>query len=184
MFKLLLPLSLLTATAQQPQAPQAPKLVTLFVQDLNVHTALSRLAAQAGLNVIVAPQVSGQVTLNMRDVPARDAIHQVAAMVSAEAWEQASVFTVRAVTAPAVQPVKLRINLVQMPIAMVAETIHKISGRKIYIDPQVKGTVTVQFTGVDFEAAMRALAASVDATVRFEPGATCIEPLTPKPAPR
>ena len=178
-------LLLAAASAQQTQPPVAaiPKPIVFSAQDTSVHAVFSRIAAMANLNVIVTPSVTGQVTVNLRDLSGRDAIHAVAGMVGAEVREERGIMTVSAPAPPAAPPGRLRINLVQMPIGMVVETIRKISGRPITIDAEVKGVVTLQFSGIDVDTALQALAAAVGATVRTETGVTWIAPAAKPPAP-
>ena len=55
--------------AQFPEALPGPlPKIQLRIEDQDIRSAFDVLASQAGLNILVAPNVSGRVTLNLKDV--------------------------------------------------------------------------------------------------------------------
>ena len=57
------------ASRQQSQFPFDGKRISLNFEDIDVRTVLSILADEVGLNLVVSDTVSGNVTINLRQVP-------------------------------------------------------------------------------------------------------------------
>lgn len=79
---LLTPLLTLLLVASSPaqeafQFQGADQLVTLNLHDEDLSVVLEQFAANYGLNIVVGPEVSGRVTINLYEVPVGDALEQV-----------------------------------------------------------------------------------------------------------
>lgn len=73
------------ASRQQSRFPFDGKRISLNFEDIDVRTVLSILADEVGLNLVVSDTVSGNVTINLRQVPwdqALDLILQTRGLVS------------------------------------------------------------------------------------------------------
>jgi type II secretory pathway component HofQ len=70
---------LLLSTSSLADWPRDSKRITLDVVRADLHDVLRLLAEKGGLNVVVADEVRGKVTLRLRDVPWRQALDTVLA---------------------------------------------------------------------------------------------------------
>ncbi len=86
-------LLLLTALSQ-PLWAATPKPVTLLVDDVPVVQVLQALIAQADRNLVVSPDVSGSLSLNLTRVPWRQALQTVANSAGLVLREEGGIFYV------------------------------------------------------------------------------------------
>ncbi|MXG37532.1 DNA uptake porin HofQ, partial [Escherichia coli] len=68
---------LLLLAISQPLWAAAPKPVTLVVDDVPVVQVLQALVAQENRNLVVSPDVTGSLSLNLTRVPWRQALQTV-----------------------------------------------------------------------------------------------------------
>jgi hypothetical protein len=85
---LFVPLLLLPppATADEPEGSDV--LISLAFLDHDIRRAIQFIAESGRLNVIVSPEVRGSLTVTLHDVPAREALRQVAAALGFTVAEQ------------------------------------------------------------------------------------------------
>ena len=76
-------IGLLLAALSQPLWAATPKPVTLLVDDVPVVQILQALLAQEDRNLVVSPDVSGSLSLNLTRVPWRQALQTV---VNSTGW--------------------------------------------------------------------------------------------------
>ena len=61
-------------TLSGPPGAQAQHRVSLDARNADIRATLRRLTAAGGLNVVIGPDVTGTVTLRLRDVPVEEAL--------------------------------------------------------------------------------------------------------------
>lgn len=69
----------LLSTSALAESPRESKRISIDVVRADIHDVLRLLAEKGGLNVVVADDVQGKVTLRLRDVPWRQALDTVLA---------------------------------------------------------------------------------------------------------
>ena len=69
----------LLSTSALADSPRESKRISIDVVRADIHDVLRLLAEKGGLNVVVADEVQGKVTLRLRDVPWRQALDTVLA---------------------------------------------------------------------------------------------------------
>ncbi|MCP5821179.1 DNA uptake porin HofQ, partial [Klebsiella pneumoniae] len=87
-------MGLLLAVLSQPLWAATPKPVTLLVDDVPVVQILQALVAQEERNLVVSPDVSGSLSLNLPRVPWRQAIQTVVNSVGLVLREEGGIFYV------------------------------------------------------------------------------------------
>ncbi|MFX2608150.1 DNA uptake porin HofQ [Enterobacter mori] len=93
MLRILLLLLLLLALSQ-PLWAAAPKPVTLVVDDVPVVQVLQALVAQENCNLVVSPDVTGSLSLNLTRVPWRQALQTVVTSAGLVLQEDGGIFYV------------------------------------------------------------------------------------------
>ena len=78
----------------QPLWAAAPKPVTLMVDDVPVVQVLQALVAQENRNLVVSPDVSGTLSLNLTRVPWRQALRTVVSSAGLVLREEGGIFYV------------------------------------------------------------------------------------------
>ena len=78
----------------QPLWAAAPKPVTLVVDDVPVVQVLQALVAQENRNLVVSPDVSGTLSLNLTRVPWRQALRTVVSSAGLVLREEGGIFYV------------------------------------------------------------------------------------------
>ena len=78
----------------QPLWAAAPKPVTLVVDDVPVVQVLQALVAQENRNLVVSPDVSGTLSLNLTRVPWRQALRTVVTSAGLVLREEGGIFYV------------------------------------------------------------------------------------------
>lgn len=69
----------LLSTSALAESPREARRISIDVVRADIHDVLRLLAEKGGLNVVVADEVQGKVTLRLRDVPWRQALDTVLA---------------------------------------------------------------------------------------------------------
>lgn len=69
----------LLSTSALAESPREAKRISIDVVRADIHDVLRLLAEKGGINVVVADEVQGKVTLRLRDVPWRQALDTVLA---------------------------------------------------------------------------------------------------------
>ena len=73
MGRMLLSLTVAAALCASPVSSPSTR-ISIDLQDANIQNVIRLLAEKARLNVVVAEDVKGEVTLRLRNVPVRDAL--------------------------------------------------------------------------------------------------------------
>ncbi|MBF9272605.1 DNA uptake porin HofQ, partial [Enterobacter hormaechei] len=87
-------IGLLLAALSQPLWAATPKPVTLLVDDVPVVQILQALVAQEDRNLVVSPDVSGSLSLNLTRVPWRQALQTVVNSAGLILREEGGIFYV------------------------------------------------------------------------------------------
>lgn len=85
-------IGLLLAALSQPLWAATPKPVTLLVDDVPVVQILQALVAQEDRNLVVSPDVSGSLSLNLTRVPRRQALQTVVNSAGLVLREEGGIF--------------------------------------------------------------------------------------------
>ena len=83
---------LLLLAFSHPLWAAAPKPVTLVVDDVPVAQVLQALVTQENRNLVISPDVSGTLSLNLTGVPWRQALQTVVASAGLVLHEERSIF--------------------------------------------------------------------------------------------
>ena len=87
-------IGLLLAALSQPLWAATPKPVTLLVDDVPVVQVLQAMVAQEDRNLVVSPDVSGSLSLNLTRVPWRQALQTVVNSAGLVLREEGGIFYV------------------------------------------------------------------------------------------
>jgi len=153
--------------AQGGQAPQAPSLearVTMSVADRTVEDVVADLRNRSGSNIVIIdstekPISSEKISIDLVDVPWRDALDLVAEKVGA-------IVEVRTAGVLAVtRPQRVDFEFPNADIRQVIDTIAKYGSANIVMAPEVTGTISVRFKGVPWREALEVVAKTLNFTV-------------------
>jgi len=157
---LALPLGAVAATAQ---APSLDARVNLNIADRSLEDVVAELRARSGANIVVIdPQDAEKsisdkrVTIELNDVPWRDALDLVAEKVGAVVERRpAEILAI-------IRPHKVSI-LTEVPtdIREVIKAIAKSAGANVVVGPEVVGTIDVRFQDVPWREALNVSAKSL-----------------------
>ncbi|MBL8862687.1 MAG: hypothetical protein JNK02_11830 [Planctomycetes bacterium] len=166
MFVLSLALALpLVATAAAAQAPSLDARVNLNIADRSLEDVVAELRARSGANIVVIDhpddekrKISGQrVTIELSDVPWRDALALVAEKVGAVIERRPG--EVLAVVSPA--RVTFQTKDVPQDIRKVIQAIAVSANANVVVGPEVVGTIDVRFENVPWREALNVTAKSL-----------------------
>lgn len=90
--KVTLRILLLLLALSEPLWAAAPKPVTLVVDDVPVAQVLQALVAQENRNLVVSPDVTGSLSLNLTRVPRRQALQTVVTSAGLVLQEDGGIF--------------------------------------------------------------------------------------------
>lgn len=171
----LMALPVVAALCAAPASAQAPSLdahVNLSVADRPLEDVIATLRARSGANIVVIntqdPNKPGQIleelgkrkiTIDLADVAWRDALSLVAESTGLVVEQrQAGVLAV-------LETPRFTYDIKDGDIVDVIKAIAAISGANIVISPDVKGSVSVHFTGVPWREALDVVAKTRGYTV-------------------
>lgn len=154
----------LVASAAVAQAPSLDARVNLNIADRSLDDVVAELRARSGANIVVIDHPTDEkrvisdkrVTIELSDVPWRDALELVAEKVGAVVERRPA--EVLAVLAPQ------KTNIVtETPtdIREVIKAIAKAAGANVVVGPEVVGTVDVRFSDVPWREALNVTAKSL-----------------------
>lgn len=153
----------LVATAAAAQAPSLDARVNLNIADRSLEDVVAELRARSGANIVVIdPQDASKrisdkrVTIELNDVPWRDALDLVAEKVGGVVERRpAEVLAV-------IRPPKVDIvTEVPTDIREVIKAIAKSAGANVVVGPEVVGTIDVRFQDVPWREALNVSAKSL-----------------------
>jgi len=156
--------SVLAQSGQAPPAPSTEARVTMSVADRTVEDVVADLRARSGANVVIIdsgekPISSEKITIDLTDVPWRDALDIVAEKVGAIV--EVRMAGVLAVT----RPQRVDFEFPNADIRQVIDTIAKYGSANIVMAPEVTGTISVRFKGVPWREALDVVAKTLNFTV-------------------
>ncbi|MCY2960303.1 MAG: hypothetical protein NTY35_09075 [Planctomycetota bacterium] len=153
----------LLAAAASAQAPSLDARVNLNIADRSLEDVVAELRARSGANIVVidpqdaAKRISDKrVTIELNDVPWRDALDLVAEKVGGVVERRpAEILAV-------IRPPKVDIvTEVPTDIREVIKAIAKSAGANVVVGPEVVGTVDVRFQDVPWREALNVTAKSL-----------------------
>jgi type IV pilus assembly protein PilQ len=153
----------LVASAAVAQAPSLDARVNLNIADRSLEDVVAELRARSGANIVIidpadeAKSISDKrVTIELNDVPWRDALDLVAEKVGGVVERRAA--EILAV----IRPPKVDIvTEVPTDIREVIKAIAKAAGANVVVGPEVVGTVDVRFKDVPWREALNVSAKSL-----------------------
>ena len=154
----------LLAAGQQLQAPSLDARVSMSVADRTVEDVVADLRARSGANIVIIdgdekPISSEVVSIDLVDVPWRDALDLVAEKVGA-------IVEVRTAGVLAVtRPQRVTFEFPNADIRQVIDAIAKYGSANIVMAPEVTGTISVRFNGVPWREALEVVAKTLNFTV-------------------
>jgi type IV pilus assembly protein PilQ len=160
--------ALTLALCMAPAHAQAPNLearVNLRIADQTIEDVVAFLRERSGANIVVIDpspdkRISDvRVSIDLTDVPWRDALEIVAEKVHGVVEERAG--AVLAVT----RPTPITIEFKDVDIKEVIDTIAMASGANIVVGREVTGTITVRFKDVPWREALEVTAKTNGFTV-------------------
>ncbi|MCW8141569.1 MAG: hypothetical protein KIT58_21915, partial [Planctomycetota bacterium] len=175
--------------------------VTASFSDREVHGALETIARLAGATVVVADEVRGRVTLDLHEVPWREAVEHVAGAVGAEVTHErgctlvgpppASPLTwtaaMRAEALWALHPhVRLDVVAEDAIPQEVAGVLGQLAGQELQAFPALSARVDLTLTDAPFGVAVDLLARTLDCAVEQweRPGEGSFLLVAPRPPDR
>lgn len=177
-----------------PPLPIADSLVikNLNVKNTEIRDLLQGMAVQYGLNLFLAPEVKGPVTVNFNNQPVKDALRVLLQGNGYEYVLDGSVIRVQKPVVKAPEPPKapekrfvvdwsnesLSIDVEDAPLDKVVRKIVEVSGKNILLEQGNSKSVTVFVQNMPFERAVRHLAESSDLSYDDEEGIVTIKKST------
>jgi type IV pilus assembly protein PilQ len=148
----------------QVQAPSAEARVTMSVADRTVEDVVTDLRNRSGANIVIIdsdekPIGSEKISIDLVDVPWRDALDLVAEKVGAIVETRTA--GVLAIT----RPQRVTFEFPNADIRQVIDTIAKYGSANVVMAPEVTGTVSVRFNGVPWREALDVVAKTLNFTV-------------------
>lgn len=165
-----------------------PPLITFGFTDANVRTVLSLLGAYSGKNLVLAPDVTGRVTLDVKEMPwARvlDTIAELRGCHVTYVGPDLAIVTTRPLPAALVRRLRplaqdpgpaVDLAVSDVPVGEVCELLARRSGRNVLADPALEARVTLQLYDVPLGSALEALARQVGARVEDRSGVLLLAP--------
>ena len=156
--------SVLAQGGQAPLAPSAEARVTMSVADRTLEDVVADLRARSGANIVIIdgdekPISAEKISIDLADVPWRDALDLVAEKVGA-------IVEVRTAGVLAVtRPQRVDFEFPNADIRQVIDTIAKYGSANIVMAPEVTGTISVRFKGVPWREALDVVAKTLNFTV-------------------
>lgn len=177
-----------------PPLPIADSLVikNLNVKNTEIRDLLQGMAVQYGLNLFLAPEVKGPVTVNFNNQPLKDALRVLLQGNGYEYVLDGSVIRVQKPVVKAPEPPRapekrfvvdwsnesLSIDVEDAPLDKVVRKIVEVSGKNILLEQGNSKSVTVFVQNMPFERAVRHLAESSDLSYDDEEGIVTIKKST------
>jgi hypothetical protein len=115
----------------------APKKINVDVQGVDLADLMEQIGASVGRNILVDPDVTETVTLNLRDIPWRQAVEVIAKMTRCTVEERAGGILLLT------QPARVTLAAVKVPLSHVVERIARTAGVRISLKPEDLGKALV-----------------------------------------
>ena len=124
--------------------------LTLKLKDRDLRDMVSSIRRKASVNIIMDPGIEANVTIDLQDVPWRQALDLVAEQAGCVVSEgEGNVLKVE-------KPPRVYFAFENTDIQKVIDTIAKISGANIIVSPEVKGNLTLRLKNIPWRDALDA----------------------------
>lgn len=124
--------------------------LTFRLKDRDLREVVAQIAVKANVNIVIDPKIEESVTIDLQDVPWRQALDLVAEQVHCIVREmQGGVLRVE-------KPPHVYFAFENTDIQKVIDTIAKIAGANIVVSPMVKGPITLRLKDVPWRDALDA----------------------------
>jgi len=124
--------------------------LTLKLKDRDLRDVVSSIRRKASVNIIMDPGIEANVTIDLQDVPWRQALDLVAEQAGCVVTEgEGDVLKVE-------KPPRVYFAFENTDIQKVIDTIAKISGANIIVSPEVKGNLTLRLKNIPWRDALDA----------------------------
>ncbi|MBX3462383.1 MAG: hypothetical protein KF830_04375 [Planctomycetes bacterium] len=124
--------------------------LTLKLKDRDLRDVVLSIRRKANVNIIMDASIEATVTIDLQDVPWRQALTLVAEQAGCVVTEaDGGVLKVE-------KPPRVYFAFENTDIQKVIDTIAKISGANIVVAPEVKGTITVRLKNIPWRDALEA----------------------------
>jgi hypothetical protein len=172
------PLDLVVKRAPSAKPPLKGKRLNVDVDGVALSDVMQAIGRQAGVNLVVSPQVKSVLTVSLRDIPWREAVDVIAKMTRCEVREGPGGILFLE------QPARITLDLDKTPIAVVCQLIAKSSGANVVLGPGVAGSVSLDIKELHWQQALKLAARSAGAHLEVAEGVALITkaPLKPRPA--
>ena len=142
-----------------PASKSAPKPRVYFAfEKADVRKVIATIAKISGANIVVAPEVRGTITLQLRGVPWHDSLDAIAETLGFVLEDDARGI-VRILAPERPQPAAeapVTIAFEDADLRKVIETIAKLGGANIVLAPEVQGTISLRLVDVAWRDALDA----------------------------
>ena len=165
----LVAISLLTSSSTIQPGACDDVLVTAKFTNASAHDALHQIAKVASVNLVVSPEVKGEVSISFVDVSWRTALRDLASALNCRLEVTRDIYRVFPRKAAAKGP-RLMFNFQNAKVEDVVSTIAKISGANVIVDPEVTGRITVHLKNVPWREALNAMAETSGWQIEDVPG--------------
>ncbi len=155
-----------------------PTAVTLSVTDADVRDVAATIARVAGERVIVLPDAGGRVSVDLKEVPWRDALAQVARAAGLQVTARSGLTIVsksplpglaRAPWRPAADGPRVDVSADGAHLSDVIEAIGRLAGRNILVHPSVVELVSLDVVGAPWQVGVHLLARQTGCDVEAHP---------------
>ena len=161
----------------------------LNVKNTEIRDLLQGMAVQYGLNLFLAPEVRGPVTVNFNNQPLKDALRLLLQWNGYEYVIDGGTIRVQKHVEKAPEPPKppekrfvveskngtLTLDVEDAPLSKLVRKIIEVSGKNILLEQDGNKTVTVFVQNMPFERALRHVAESVELDYEEEEGIASIK---------
>jgi hypothetical protein len=141
--------------ANDNKVEDAARLIDVDMIDWDIHRALLFISMRSGLQVNVAGNVSGRVTVLYRNVTGREAIAHICRALGLQMIEDGSVIIVQADSAKELKPIS--VDFVREDISKVMAHIAEHTGLTIEVADDLEVVVTALFRNTDPLEIVRAI---------------------------
>jgi type II secretory pathway component GspD/PulD (secretin) len=157
-----------------PGAGPEEKVLDLKHEAMPIADVLANVAKMAGANFVIDAKVTGSVAVDVERVFWRDLVDALAAAVGAEV--DGGGIVLRIVPKGQMPAPRVFFAYDRSPVAKVVETIGKISGERVVVDPAAAGTVTVRVKNQPATDVLAAVAATQGCVLAKEGGVWQLRP--------
>lgn len=146
------------------QSGRRGKRVTMNCKGASVHTFLKQLHAKAGINLVAASNIGGEVTCNVEHAPWRMVLDEVCRQLGLEAVGCGTVLAIRRKQPPEEAP-RTMFQMRAQDIRKTVKLFSALTGSPVILANKVQGTVTVSARFVSTAGLLQSLAEATSSTV-------------------